>query len=326
VLAAGVSILREAPWAESQLQRSEARSSRDELTAAFALGNFDGSAAACNLSMAACELAELTHNRDDGYPHPESVAERLDQMHGPLPGGRSVDFWSAAAGEESRGAEEHFLTLSVSQEWAAQAVFDQGQSGLACRVLDGLPWCLARAVGLLHSGEDRKRPIAAIDWGYGETTFCLIWRGAPQFVRRLRHCELEPLLRLIQERSGSSLDEAGCLLTRRGSSSPSPPDDGVLQEAQQAVEAALDQLAQEVERTVAYLRSYRRGLAPEEFVVFGGGATIPDVETALSRRLLDARVRVWTLDAHDSTQDSPNAPLALFGPAAALSLLGAQRR
>jgi hypothetical protein len=318
-LKSALAVQRPAPWPGNDLHRAEARSSREELTAAYSLGGFAGRYAACCLSMAACEAAELPDDAQIVAEDLLSVARTLDELHGELPGGRVADTWPVAPSGGKR-QDDSRMTLSLSRAWASQVAADHSQSGLVCRVLDGLPLCLARAIQMTQNEAMASRPVAALDWGCGQATLCIVLHGAPQFVRVLRHCQLQILTEALQQATGASMAETSLLLTRHGLPAPTQPIESMQLALADPVQPSLDALTDEVERTMAYLRSYRPDWAPKEFVLFGGGATIRNIESVLQERW-GAPVRAWSMP-QDESSEPPNAPLALFGPAAALSLLG----
>lgn len=316
-LTAAVAIARTQPWSGALLQ-APARSSQDELTAALSLAPFTGRTAACNLTMSACEFSELTQSLEEFANPQAALVEILDEMHGPLPDGRTADYWRGSLGD-GRKSRDHVLTLATSSMWAKQIARDQSRIGLACRRLDGLPTSLARAVSLARASHAAAGPIAAIDWGYSQATFCVVADGVAQFVRRLPGAELSVLLAALQLHVGVSPEEACGLLTRHGLGSPGEPVNSVQSLLAKSLAPVLEAVLAEVERTFDYLQAYRRGLVPRELMLFGGGATIPHVDALLAESL-SVPVSVWTLDAEMDTE--PSAPLALFGPAAALSRLG----
>jgi Tfp pilus assembly PilM family ATPase len=216
------------------------------------------------------------------------------------------------------------LTLSVSRAWASQLAADHAHSGLSCRVLDGLPFCLARAVAMSQTPNIARHPVAAVDWGFGQATLCVVHQGAPQFVRPLRDCRWQNLLDALAQSIGGSHDQAELLLAANGLALPGEKANEAQRMIASGVGDELERMVAELDRTIGYLRAYRRGSAPESLMLFGGGAAIRGIDAFLEDRL-GLPVHPWSMELA-SGQSPCNAPLALFGAAAALSVLKYETR
>ena len=314
-------VRRREPWQDSGVSAPPVADSGEEMTAGLSLGSgFIGRKAAVSLTMTLCDVRALKVSEEPVDQWRESVQRELGIASGWGNEPREFDFWSIDFGNEKSASAENVIAASISQEWAQQVAKDLSAAKLTGQVLDVLPLSLARAIELAAPGSSNV-PVAAVDWGYRRATFCVVLSGRPVFVRCLRDASFASVLAALCQSLSISNEEAQKLLTERGL--PSPTSSGVddLQEVIAEVAAQpLQIFAEELERTMTFLRQQRRALIPQKIVLFGGGAAIRNIGPHLSSKM-ETAVAPWTLDGTQQAVGRNQLPLALFGSAVALSAL-----
>jgi Tfp pilus assembly PilM family ATPase len=230
------------------------------------------------------------------------------------------DFWPIDLGNDKPASPENILAASISRDWAHQVTRDLSAAGLDGQVLDVLPLSLARAVEL-GDPKSSQVPVAAVDWGYRRATLCIVLNGRPLFVRCLRDAGFAAVISALCRSLAVSGEEAQKLLTDRGLPALSGVGNHELQEVIAEVAAQpLQVFAEELERTVTFLRQQRRALIPQKIVLFGGGAAIRNIGPFLADKL-ETPVAPWSLNGQPATSRPNQPPLPLLGSAVALSAL-----
>jgi hypothetical protein len=85
--------------------------------------------------------------------------------------------------------------------------------------------------------------------------------------------------------------------------------------------SCLGEMAEEIEKTLSYLRMQYREILPERICLFGSGAIVNNVPEWLSESVR-LPIDVWALPhSRDQRGEDPNHPPALLGTAVALSTL-----
>ncbi|WP_166831004.1 type IV pilus biogenesis protein PilM [Thalassoroseus pseudoceratinae] len=225
-----------------------------------------------------------------------------------------ADCWSMGAESPVNGDGQTVAVsaLSMSEAESVEIAEDMLAVGLRCRVLDGLPFALARAANWAAG----SRSVAAIDLGTSVSTFVSIYNGRPRMIRPLRDCSTTELLRRLADRLNLPIEECRLLL-------PNLPEvtaaasDSWRQLLHSVTDAYLNHLGQELTRTLAYLDRNPRSNRPEEVWLFGAGATWPGLRKKLEP-LVGRPVRCWSLEP-SATDSVPEE--AIFGPAAAMAML-----
>jgi hypothetical protein len=303
-------------WAPAAFRDDQPQSSLGEIRSATSLcERLTGSYAATVLPVAVCDLLQM-----DAPATPRSAmrsgggGELLRSVEAecnrPMRD-RVFDCWPV-------GTQPGRLNVvTAPRAWSDQVAGDVAGGGWQCRVIDALPWALARATTLV-SALDPSRPVAALDWAYGKSTICFVHKGAPVFVRSLRDCGFQDVLQTVA--SGLRLDErdAELLLHKHGFRSAASRDgDGVVEDL---LERPVARLTQEVRRTFDYWRGASRGQTPEAIYVFGGGGTLAGIGPALTERLGVAG-EAWQMPLERPADASWMPPACLLGVAAGLSAL-----
>jgi Tfp pilus assembly PilM family ATPase len=236
---------------------------------------------------------------------------------------REFDYWPIDNPlENATIVRENVSVLSIASDWAHRLLADHEQAKLCCQTLDGMPLALGRAVSMCDR-VDNSRPVAVLDWGFARTTFCIVLNGRPLFVRCLRDCEYGAVIRVLRDDLGLTWDEARQVAVQHAARvDEQAGDDGDLQRLVTEVTApVMSQLVSELERTLVYLRMHRQKLLPQHMWLFGGGAVVNGIAPWLRQR---ANLDVHYWDLGESSFSSPTAgqsPVAMLGPAIALSAL-----
>lgn len=315
-----VVIPRESTWPLDDLATAAPRSSAGELATALSLGSdLLGSQAACSLPMALYDLHGCQLAPSDERPARAAMLASLRETLADRLRDREFDYWETdTPGEPSRGGGS-LAVLSVAQSWARQVALDCRVAGLATRVLDGLPWALCRAAQLV-SGTQPDQVTAIVDWGAAQSTLCLVGHGRPLFVRSLRDCGYQPLVQTVAQALEIPRDDAFRILHQEGiPPSGERPDNDVQQLLGELSAEILCHFCDELHRTLSFAQSHRR-LTPSQLIVFGGGATLRNGAPYLAERT-GLPVTPWRPAFLDERSPLDRAPIELFGPAIALSLL-----
>jgi Tfp pilus assembly PilM family ATPase len=191
--------------------------SRQEIQAAKMLvPGLSGRAAACVLPMS---VTELTHATLPPAEPAEQLAMIANELGDSFPDGhsqREFDFWYS---DLPRGDKSSAMTdvnvISLSAQRTTPVAESFAGTGLDCRVLDGIPHAVARAVTMASmSGSDR--PLAAVHLAPDSGVFVLARDGVPVFTRHLRNggthriaTNLSQALGLLEEEATQVLREFG---------------------------------------------------------------------------------------------------------------------
>lgn len=296
-----------------------------DLLAALSLNaGFSGRRAACTLPMRFTELHTLAIPPGGEGERRAMIAHELASMRSAGEQDRQFDFWEtepSPAGDLS--ANENVNVLSVSPAVLARAVENLGEAKLNCQVMDGLPFALARAVQLASSAA-LSVPVGALHWGFTSATFCVVSDGTPRFTRHLRTCGFASLTEAVREALGVSEDEAVGLLLREGLPSLRCQD-ARRREIQTVIAEvtanALNEIVEELTRTLSYLRMQYRHLLPERICLLGDGAVLGNVAAVWSDKT-GVPVETWQLPLGENhRRHDPEPPPAIFATAVALSAL-----
>jgi Tfp pilus assembly PilM family ATPase len=233
------------------------------------------------------------------------------------------DFWEMESGQATSDAFNVNI-LAASRPWVAQLWHDCRRTGLDCWAIDGTPLAMARALGLVGRASAGRRALA-VDWGYSNTTLCLVGDDRPLYSRRIYGCAFGRVLNAIMDRFSVQLDEAQHLADTQGLTSSESTNFGGDQPIQAAITDAasetLDELVRQLSRTLQFMESQRRHLHPTDIWLMGGGAAMRNVGGHLSDGL-KLPVQIWQLPSDAAAVPSASSQrAAMFGGAAALSAL-----
>ncbi|MBA3482917.1 MAG: hypothetical protein H0T51_14000 [Pirellulales bacterium] len=307
-------------WAPGALTDDRPRSSADEIRCSASLcDRLHGANAASILPVTVCDVVQM-----------EAPAAKR---------GGAVDLLRAMEAETHRTMRDRVVdswpvslqpgkinVVAAPRAWSEQISADVAAAGWNCRVIDALPWALARAASL-NSGVDAGTPVAALDWGYGKSTITLVHNGVPVHVRSLKDCAFQTILETISR--GLRLDEgdAELLLQKHGlttasggirsaelAASPAPGSSVI----DDLLEQPLNRLTLELRRTLDFWRGITRGKLPEAIFIFGGGGTLAGIGDRLTEQL-GIRVGPWQLPAEEPADAAQLPPACLLGAAIGLS-------
>jgi Tfp pilus assembly PilM family ATPase len=288
-------------------------SASGEIRAAVAIGGgFRGRHAAAAMPMGFCDVHQVSNlavGEADLDREIRSVIETATQCSADH---LEFDIWPA-----DLGSRERWNVLAVARPWSDRIYFDVANSGFACHTIDGVPQALARAVSLSASG-DAVPPMAVLDWGFSQATFCLIAEGQPVYVRVLKDCSFQAMLSAVASELGVTLDEAGVLLEKYGARGLNfKTEDEIVSMIAAMVAEPIRHLENELAKTLAHVGYQHRQTAPRKLVLFGGGALVGGLPRHLSRKLR-LETSVWSFDKRPPDAERHDA---LFGIAMALSAL-----
>jgi Tfp pilus assembly PilM family ATPase len=196
-------------WVTGALTEDRPRSSADEIRCSASLcDRLQGASAASTLPAAICDVVQMDAPAAKRGGAVDLLRAIEAETHRPMRD-RVVDSWPVSL------QPGKINVVAAPRAWSDQVSADVAAAGWNCRVIDALPWALARAASL-NSGVDAGTPVAALDWGYGKSTITLVHNGAPVHVRSLKDCAFQTILETISQ--GLRLDQrdAELLLQNHG--------------------------------------------------------------------------------------------------------------
>ena len=301
--------------------------------------NFSSKSVACILPMHLYDLRAIHLPSGSVSERRTMIASEMAEHWSAFETGCDFSFWETnPPGIKQRPEEININVLAVAKRWTHSVSRDIQKAGLRCMVIDGPPHAMARAIGMTHSGLGGK-PVAVIDWGYTNCTFCVVAKGLPLYVRRFKKCGVRHLVSAIEKAMGVSEDQARYMIetygfpeplkAQRGSNlqSPrnaenlrSPTDIAISERLAQAAAVPLQKLNSEISRTLNYFQNQRRSLCPTKLWLTGGGASLPCSDEYLQKDVA-IPVESWSLPSEATQEASGAIPTALFSNAIALSML-----
>ena len=298
--------------------------SRQELEAARMLvPGLSGRAAACVLPMSVTELTHATLPPAEPAEQLAMIANELGDTFSEGRGQRQFDFWHFdLPGDDKSTALMDVNVISVSARRTTPVTESLARAGLDCRVLDGLPHAVARAV-TMAAPHQIERPLAGAHLAHDSAVFVLARGGAPVFTRHLRNGGTHRIITNLSESFGLLEAEAVRVLREFGlpNAGLSDAEGRQIQEVVcEVVSESVNEIAGELRRTLAYLATLGSEIVPDGVCLLGDGAAIRNLAPHLSEK---TGVSVWPWDLPDAplSCNNPGTPPALFGVAAALSSL-----
>jgi type IV pilus assembly protein PilM len=320
-IAGSAIVPRHTAWPVVQLSGKQPLSSADEMQVAISLHTgFRGKRAAALLPMAVCDLFSMERPPVRLLEQDRSVRQAIELATQASAAHLQYDIWDAESDPQSKNPPKSNV-LSVARDWTDQLCEDVSQSGWWCQTVDGLPLALARAVAMVERN-GAQAPVAALDWGYGRATLCIIVEGRSVYVRCLKDCGLHLLMDSLSQSLHVTVEETLRLLQGYGIA---VNVDGASQETSELIGDIitpwLARLEEEIKRTISHIQGQRRTINPEKLYLFGGGATINGLAEYLTRQIA-IDVKIWQFGAEGMDNSAqPGLPSCLFGPAIALSAL-----
>jgi Tfp pilus assembly PilM family ATPase len=298
-------------WTAEMLASDAPRSSADEMLAAAAIcDRLSGRTAAAVLPMGLCDAIQVdapASRRGGGELAALVAAETHQSVEG-----RVLASWSASL------QSGKINVVTAPGAWSDQVSADVAAGRWNCRIVDALPWALARAARMSDAARP-LRTLAALDWAHHRATICLVHEGAPAIVRRLKDCGYAEFVTAAEKALRVSQADAELLLLKHGLSS-ADSDAGGAAAIDDALVEPLHRLDRELRRTLGYWQSQTRGARPERLYLFGAGASLAGVDRMLAKSL-ELEVQQWTLPPERPADAGLLPPAHLLGPALAASAL-----
>ena len=286
-------------------------------TAKLLAQGLSGRAAACVLPMS---VTDLSH---ESLP-PGEPSEQYAMIANALKNGErhQFDFWPS---DVTRNGQTSTLAdinvIAISQARANRVAEQVAAARMDCRVLDGLPHAVARAVAMAVP-EYAGASVGGLHLAYDNALFVLSRKGTPVFARQLRDGGIRQIVARVSESLGLLEDEAVHVLREFGLPATSPTEDGhekIQDVVGEIVAEHLDGIADELKRTLSYLSSLGSRNAPDSICLLGEGAAIRNLPQCLSARI-DSSIWSWNLPGTAQLRLS-EPPAALLAVATALSSL-----
>ena len=320
-------IQRPATWSgDDLLAESQPITSQMEIQAALECGKFAGRNAICALPMNVCQLRSLNVPPGSDDERRTMIADELAEDWAELANPMEFDFWEMETNRGEKSSDSFNVSvMAASRLWIRQLWRDCRKAGMDCWAIDGLPLSMARAVGMV-GGLGGGRRVLAVDWGFSNTTMCIVGDDRPLYSRRIQDCAFGRVLEAIMQTFDVSLDEAQHLAESDGVAVPkdlghADADAEAAEAITDAAAGSLDELVRQIGRTLQFTELQRRHLQPAAIWLLGGGASLKNIATYLSQAL--------SLPVHILSLAPEEAPIAcaagnrsaVFGNAAALSAL-----
>ncbi len=312
-------------WPVANLSENQPLSSLDEILTATSLGSgFRGKRAAATLPMTICDVHSLQRPSTQATEQDRAIRQSLELSTQRSAAHLQYDIWDAESDPKSNSPPKSNV-LTVARSWTDQLCEDILQSGWWCQTVDGLPLALARAVAMVE--QDATTPVAALDWGYGRATLCVVAEGRPVYVRCLKECGLHHLLETLAECLNVTSEESQRLLQEYGVARRDGKESQAVGELiRESIASPLARIEEEIKRTISHLSGLRRTIIPKSLYLFGGGATINGVAEHLTQQTA-IHIKTWKFGSDEiSNSAQPGLHSCLFGPAIALSALAWERQ
>ncbi len=318
-------IQRPASWSgEDSLAQGQPITSQPEIKAALECGGFNGRNAVCSLPMNICQLRYLSIPPGSNEERRTIISDELSEDWAAYQTPMEFDFWEMEPSPgEKNGDSFNVSVLAASRQWIGQVWRDCRRAGIDCWGIDGIPLTMARAVGMVGGVMGGRRALV-VDWGYSNTTLCIVSNERPLYSRRIQDCAFGRVLDSISERFEVSLDDAQHLAETEGLTAEAGrvrTTADIATAITIAATPALDELVRQISRTLQFTESQRRHLQPESVWLMGGGASLKNIGSYLSQAL-PLPVKIISLEpAEETIACAAGTRSAVFGGAAALSAL-----
>lgn len=261
--------------------------------------------AACVLSMKMMTFrtVEVTESDDESIAA-QALQSAIEDDTTTATGQWISEAWSTHLDAPSHGNRNYAL-LGIEESFAEGLSAVLWRCGMDCRIIDGLPFALARAV----SGT-ADEPVAVIDWGDSAMTLTIVIDGRPYFTRLLRDCELRALTGALMRPLDLEPEQCQQLLAAYGfcqTAIGAEPNDmtAVLGELSAPY---LHHVQEELRRTWAFLQQLT-GQTPKSVILTGGGAAVKRSGDMI-RAAFPVPTKLWTMPSPTNSQNETDAPFA----------------
>jgi Tfp pilus assembly PilM family ATPase len=256
------------------------------------------------------ELPELQHDELHQILQSEilleSEAEELELV---------TALWELQGGRKSPGML-NFGTVAIPAPSARRLAQDLRRVKLDCQVLDALPCCHARAVGI-----GQAQPVStvlAVDIGYHQVTMTLVKDTQPVMTRCLRQLGLGGALQRVAGSMQIPIQDAKTLLFHRLDLDFQHPAAQAGDPFQPLRQRLIQQLGDEIVRTCGYIQRCLRGYQPLQIQLMGAGSQLTGLAASLESRV-SIPTCVWSMDI--DAQVPEQIPLGTLAVACGLSAL-----
>ena len=130
-------------WPAVGLEAEPLSSSYEVSAAASLCETFAGRNAASLLPIGACDFLHIDPPATSRSEGPDIVRAMESETQRPMRD-RVYDYWPAA------GQANKLNVIAAPESWSERISADVAESGWRCRVIDSLPWALARAASLVR--------------------------------------------------------------------------------------------------------------------------------------------------------------------------------
>lgn len=223
--------------------------------------------------------------------------------------------WELQGGRKAPGML-NFGTTAIGASSSRRLAHDLRRLHLECQVLDAVPCCQARAVGM--GPVEVAATVLAVDIGYRQVTMTLVRDGQPVMSRCLRQLGLGAALQRVAGSMQIPFRDANTLLFHRPDAGCQHPAARASDPLQPLRQRLIQQLADEIVRTMGYIQRCLSGFQPVQIQVMGIGSQLPGLVDTLESRS-NIETRVWSIEA--DTQVPEQIPLGALAVACGLSAL-----
>jgi Tfp pilus assembly PilM family ATPase len=274
--------------------------------------------------MNVCQLRCLSIPPGSNEERRTIISDELSDEWAEYQNPMEFDFWEMEQAPGEKNTDSFNVSvLAASRLWIGQVWRDCRRAGIDCWGIDGVPLTMARAVGMSGRLMSGRRALV-VDWGYSNTTLCIVGDERPLYSRRVQDCAYGRVLDAITERFEVSLDDAQHLAESEGviaGEREAGTAADIATAITNAATPALDELVRQISRTLQFTESQRRHLQPETVWLMGGGASLKNIGSYLSHAL-PIPVKIISLEpAEETIACAAGARSAVFCGAAALSAL-----
>ncbi len=273
--------------------------------------------AACLLPLSTTLFRNLCLPTTSPAEQRAMMLEELAGEEGLVPDRWCLSFWEDETSEAEAGTSS-VSALGVSQELADGVLEALLSRGLACQVMAGLPFVLARAAGMT-AGAASAAPVAVVDWGHETALLTVVSHGQPAYTRQLRDCGFRHAVESVATPLGLNPCDVVPLICRSARPMASAEDRQQTSQAlRDIVESSVVRLRDELQRTLSFLHQQRAALAPRRLVLCGGGATLRGADQILGDAL-QIPTTVWDGSPGDPATTALGRPACLYASAIVLS-------
>jgi type IV pilus assembly protein PilM len=207
-----------------------------------------------------------------------------------------TDLWSDSDESRTESPLVRVSNCSIPESVAQRCAEDLLSHRLQCEYLDGLPFAMARAVGLVDDDMEWET-LAVLDWGHTRPLLTILRNGVPAFTRILRQCGTVNIEQAMEDALGTSPEESARVLSLCSVAKSERAGAGRLAEVLSGVVAPeADRLVVQLRRTIEFLRQQHPELVPARLWMLGGGATIAGIDQYVAEQL-ELETSVWQLSA-----------------------------